>query len=109
VGLHTVHAQGQNFSAQFLKRRIFDGDRRQLRRSNGSEIPQIKEEQNPAAAIIAEMHAVLLSPTVGVGRKIRGLFPDFNLHISSLRAIGLRADADRKAIINLENGTGHSA
>src|SRR5262249_43680324 len=80
---HAVDAYGQDFHTQFLKLRVFLGDRRELGASNEREIPRLKAKEYPPAEILGELEIDELALVVPRRREIRG-FPSDQDHFRFL-------------------------
>jgi hypothetical protein len=81
MGIGGVHADGQNFGAQLLEMLIFHGHRGELGGAHKGEIPGIKIQQHPFAAVVRQLYFGNIAFDEGAGFKIRGRFADSNRHI----------------------------
>ena len=86
VGVHAVHAKGQNFRPQFAERRVLDGNCRQFRRSNRAEISGIEEKHDPTASVLKEAHFPHCTAIEGVSGELRSFLSHSDTHARPLFA-----------------------
>jgi len=81
VGIDAVDAYGDHLGVQFLEGRVFDGNCRQLRRSNAGKISWIKKEKNPLSVIIGNPDDSCLTQVERFTGKVRGFFANMHTHV----------------------------
>jgi hypothetical protein len=87
MGEIAVHADGDYVDSQFLEFRVFDGNCRQLRRSDAGKIGRVKAQHYPLAPEICQFNIPGGTFVIRPGGKIRRLSAYLYIHFRYLLAV----------------------